>query len=39
VVQTIYKDSRARTPWLMLTKMSYHEWFLLMKVKMQARQL
>ena len=26
-------------PWLMLTRTNYHEWSLLMKVKMQARQL
>ena len=26
-------------PWSMLTKTNYHEWSLLMKIKMQARQL
>jgi hypothetical protein len=35
----MYKDSGTRTPWPMLTKTNYHEWSLLMKVKMQARQL
>lgn len=39
VVQTIYCDSKARTPWLMLTRTNYHEWSLLMKVRMQARQI
>ena len=39
VLQTVYHDSRAGTPWLMLTKSSYHEWNLLMKVKLQARRL
>ena len=38
-VQTVYKDSGSGTPWPMLTKTNYHEWSLLMKVKMQARQL
>jgi hypothetical protein len=33
----VYKDSDAGTPWPMLTKMNYHEWSSLMKVKMQAR--
>ena len=27
------------SPWPMLTKSNYHKWNLLMKVKMQARQL
>jgi len=36
VVQTMYKESRAGTPWPMLTKTNYNEWSLLMKVKMQA---
>jgi hypothetical protein len=35
----VYKDSGVGTPWPMLTKTNYHEWSLLMKVKMQARQL
>ena len=35
----MYKDSGSGTPWPMLTKTNYHEWSLLMKVKMQARQL
>jgi hypothetical protein len=39
VLQTVYRDSRAGTPWLMLTKSNYHEWSLLMKVKLQARRL
>ena len=39
VVQTVYRDSGARTPWPMLTRINYHEWSLLMKVKMQARQI
>ena len=38
-VQTVYKDSGTGTPWPMLIKANYHEWSLLMKVKMQARQL
>jgi hypothetical protein len=38
-VQTVYKDSDTGTPWPMLTKTNYHEWSLLMKVKMQAHQL
>jgi hypothetical protein len=37
--QTIYRDSRASTPSPMLTKSNYHERSLLMKVKLQARQL
>jgi hypothetical protein len=39
VQQTIYRDSGAGTPWPMLTKSNYHEWSLLMKVKLQAWQL
>jgi hypothetical protein len=39
VVQTVYKDFGAGTPWAMLTKTNYDEWSLPMKVKMQARQL
>lgn len=39
MVQTVYKDSGAGTPWPMLNKTNYHEWSLLMKAKMQARQL
>jgi hypothetical protein len=35
----MYKDSSAGRPWPMLTKMNYHEWSSLMKVKMQGRQL
>lgn len=38
-MQTVYRDLGAGTPWPMLTKTNYHEWSLLMKVKMQARQL
>jgi len=38
-IQTVYKDSGTGMPWPMLTKTNYHEWSLLMKVKMQARQL
>ena len=38
-VQAVYKDSGTGTPWPMLTKTNSHEWSLLMKVKMQARQL
>jgi len=38
-VQKVYKDSGTGTPWPMLTKTNYHEWSLLMKVKMQASQL
>ena len=38
-IQTVYKDSGVGTPWPMLTKTNYHEWSLLMKVKMQGRQL
>ena len=34
VLQTVYRDSGAGTPWPMLTKSNYHEWSLLMKVKM-----
>jgi DUF2075 family protein len=36
VQQTIYRDSGADMPWPMLTKSNYHEWSLLMKVKLQA---
>jgi hypothetical protein len=32
----IYRNSGAGTPWPMLTKSNYHEWSLLMKVKLQA---
>jgi len=39
VVQTVYKDGGAGTPWPMLTKSNYHEWSTLMRLKMQARQL
>ena len=35
----VYHDSRAGTPWPMLTKLNYHEWSLLMKVKLQAWRL
>ena len=35
VVQTVYRDLGAGTPWPMLTKSNYHEWILLMKVKLQ----
>jgi hypothetical protein len=34
VLQTVYCDSGAGTPWPMLTKSNYHEWSLLMKVKL-----
>jgi hypothetical protein len=34
VLQTVYRDSGPGTPWLMLTKSNYHEWSLLMKVKL-----
>ena len=34
VLQTVYRDSGAGTPWPMLTKSNYHEWSLLMKVKL-----
>ena len=37
--QTVYCDSGAGTSWPMLTKSNYHEWSLLMKVKLQARHL
>jgi len=36
VLQTVYRDSRAGTPWPMLIKSNYHKWSLLMKVKLQA---
>ena len=39
MLQTVYRDSGAGTPWLMLTKSNYHERSLLMKVKLQARRL
>jgi hypothetical protein len=39
VLQTIYRDSGAGTPWPMLTKANYHEWSLMMKVKLQTRRL
>jgi len=39
VVQTIYCDSGAGIPWVMLTKLNYNEWSLLMKIKLQARHL
>ena len=39
MLQTVYRDSRAGTPWSMLTKSNYHEWSLLMKVKLQALRL
>lgn len=39
VIQTVYHDSGSGTSWPMLTKANYHEWSLLMKVKMQAREL
>jgi hypothetical protein len=39
VVQTLYRNSGAGTPWPMLTKSNYHEWSLLMKIKLQARHL
>jgi hypothetical protein len=35
----VYRDSGAGTSWPMLTKSNYHEWSLLMKVKLQARRL
>ena len=35
----VYRDSGAGMLWPMLTKSNYHEWSLLMKVKMQAQQL
>jgi hypothetical protein len=37
VLQTVYRDSGAGTPWL--TKSNYHKWSLLMKVKVQAWRL
>ena len=39
MLQTVYRDSGAGTPWPMLTKSNYHERSLLMKVKLQARRL
>jgi hypothetical protein len=39
VVQCVIKESGGSTPWLMLTKTDYNNWSLLMKVKLQARQL
>ena len=39
MLQTVYRDSGAGTPWPMLTKSNYHVWSLLMKVKLQARRL
>jgi len=39
MVQTVYKDGGAGTPWPKLTKSNYHEWSMLMRLKMQARQL
>jgi hypothetical protein len=39
VLQTVYRDTGLGTPWPMLTKENYHEWSLLMKVKLQARRL
>lgn len=35
----VCRQSGVGTPFPMLTKTNYHEWSLLMKVKMQARQL
>ena len=37
--QMVYRDSGAGAPWPMLTKSNYHEWSLLMKVKLEARHL
>jgi hypothetical protein len=39
VLQMVYRDSGVGTSWPMLTKANYHEWSLLMKVKLQARRL
>jgi hypothetical protein len=39
MLQMVYHDSREGMSWPMLTKENYHEWSLLMKVKLQARQL
>jgi hypothetical protein len=39
IIQHIIKESDGSTPWLMLTKLNYNGWSLLMKVKLQARQL
>ena len=39
MLQTVYRDSGAGMLWPMLTKSNYHEWSLLMKVKLQARWL
>ena len=39
MVQTVYRDLGAGTPWSMLTKSNYHESSLLMTVKLQARHL
>ena len=39
MLQTVYRDFGVGTPWPMLTKSNYHEWRLLMKVKLQARWL
>jgi hypothetical protein len=32
----VYKDSGMGASWTILTKTNYHDWSLLMKVKMQA---
>jgi hypothetical protein len=39
VIQPVIKESGGSMPWLMLIKMNYNDWSLLMKVKLQARQL
>jgi hypothetical protein len=39
VVQRVIKESGGSMSWPMLTKMNYNDWSLLMKVKLQARQL
>jgi hypothetical protein len=39
IVQRVIKESGGSTPWPMLSKMNYNDWSLLMKVKLQARQL
>ena len=39
MLQTVDRDSRAGMSCPMLTKSNYHEWSLLMKVKLQARRL
>ena len=39
MLQTVYRDYGAGTPWPMRIKLNYHEWRLLVNVKLQGRRL